>query len=120
MTAAIDATRPHPLLSFPIGALGVAGKSIVTGDVYLAGWSIRETTGAAIATVQLFDGNDAGGVPVAEIGIAAGLSSNHSFGGHLLVCRNGLFVNVLAGAIAGSLWFADRLGVPAHQRRARE
>lgn len=118
MTSAVhELTRPHPLLPFPIGALGVAGKSIVTGDVYLAGWSIRETTGAAGATVDLIDGADAGGVPIAQLGIGAGLSTSTSMGGHLLVIRNGLFVNVLAGAITGVLWFADRLGDPRDRRR---
>ena len=120
MTAPHEATRPHPLLPFPIGALGVGSAQIVSGDVYLAGWSVRETTGAAVAQLDLFDGNGNGGVLVASIALAAGASDARSLGGHLLVIRNGLTVVVNSGAVTGALWFADRIGSDSRRRALRE
>jgi len=104
--------RPYPLLPFPVGVLSSPGQQIASGDVYLAGWSFRETTGAAAALVELFDGSNTGGVMIATIGLAAGESIRDTVGGHLLVVRNGLFVSVPSGIVTGSLWFADRVGRP--------
>jgi hypothetical protein len=115
MTEAHEIVRPRPLRSFPLGVIVAPGKSIVTGDVYLAGWSLRETTGAAVAQLDLVDGGDSGGVIVASIALAAGDSKVATFGGHLLTIQNGLFVAVNAGSVTGALWFADRVGVP-HRR----
>jgi hypothetical protein len=117
MSAPTEAMRPHPLLSFPVGVVVGPGKAIVTGDVYLAGWSLRETTGAAVAQVDLIDGNDATGVIIASIALAAGASESRPLGGHLMTVRNGLFVAVNAGSVTGALWFADRLGVPGRRGR---
>lgn len=118
MTEAHEIVRPQPLRSFPIGVTVAPGRSMVTGDVYLAGWSLRETTGAAVAQVDLLDGGDTGGVLIASISLAAGASDARTFGGHLLTVQNGLFVAVNAGSITGALWFADRLG-PPHGRPRR-
>lgn len=118
MTEVPEIVRPRPLRSFPIGVIAAAGKIIVNGGVYLAGWSLRETTGAAVAQLDLIDGGDAGGVMVASIGLLAGESKVSTFGGHLLTVQNGLFVAVNAGSVTGALWFADRAGAPSRHRRA--
>lgn len=115
MTEAHEIAHPRPLRTFPLGVIVAPGKVIVSGDVYLAGWSVRETTGAAVAQLDLVDGGDATGVTIASIGLAAGESKVSTFGGHLLTIQNGLFVAVNAGSVTGALWFADRVGAP-HRR----
>lgn len=110
--------RPRPLLALPVGVVAAPGKSIDWGDWYLAGWSLRETTGAAVAQVDLIDGGDANGVMVGSIALAAGGAITATMGGHLLVIRSGLFLAVNAGSVTGALWVADRAGElqPRHRR----
>ena len=55
------------------------------------GWSFIETTGAAAATLELFDGSSTGGATIAV--------------------RVSLFLNVISGSIRGAVWVvpAERL-----------
>lgn len=100
--------RAHFLRPFTFAQAGAGNVPVWTGDIYLAGWVITESTGAAVASVQLVDGNDANGVPIATVNLPAGATSAVMFGGHLLVCQTGLVVRVTAGAIIGSVFAADR------------
>jgi hypothetical protein len=97
----------HRLLPFPFPPLGVGGLQVVTGDYLLAGWAIVETTGAAAAQVELYDGQNNGGVLVGVLNLAQGTSGTAFFGGHLLHLNNGLFVNVVAGSVKGVAYAAD-------------
>ena len=67
----------------------------------LTGWSLRETSGTAVADVVLQDG--AGGLTLAEFSMPAAGSSVFSLGDQALPAYNGLSV-VLTGAAAGTLW----------------
>lgn len=60
--------RPTIAINVPATAAGVR---LTTRDCLLVGWSLRETTGAAPALVELIDGGDTTGSPVAEIAIPA-------------------------------------------------
>ena len=104
----ISHVRPQPLRPLPVGVAGVGGKSIDTGDWYLAGWSFRETTGTTSAQFDLFDGNDGNGILIASISLAAGESTRDTIGGHLLTVLTGLFLVVNSGTITGTVWVADR------------
>jgi hypothetical protein len=108
MTEAHTLHRGHFLRPFTFGPVGVDGVAVWSGDIYLAGWVLTESTGAAAATVQLVDGNDANGIPIATVNLAQGQTSPVMLGGHLLVCQTGLFVRVTAGSILGSVFAADR------------
>lgn len=108
MTEPEHVRRVHFLRPFTIGPAGAPGVALWSGDVYLAGWVISESTGAAVASFQLVDGNDANGVPIATVNLAAGGTSSVMLGGHLLVCQTGLFVRVTAGSVVGSAFIADR------------
>lgn len=100
--------RPHLLRPFPFGPVGAPGVAVWVGDIYLAGWVLTESTGAAAAAVQLVDGGDANGVPLATINLAIGQTVQGFLGGHLLVCQTGLFVRVTAGSVVGDIYAADR------------
>lgn len=100
--------RPHPLRSLPVGVMVAPGRQIDWGDWWLAGWSFRETTGAAVAQLDLIDGADGNGVMIASLAVAAGGSVSHTIGGHLLEVRTGLWVTVGAGSVVGALWVMPR------------
>ena len=68
------------------------------------GVSVKETTGAAVAALVIFDGTSATGKILDEINLAANESTRelYSPSKHALI---GVFVQVVSGAIAGSVFF---------------
>lgn len=78
----------------------------VGGELRLGGWSFLETTGAAVALIELWDGGASGGETVATIALAAGASADRPCPGLGILIRSGLTVNVLAGSVRGSVWVA--------------
>lgn len=117
MTAPDPRTGPQPLLALPVPVTTTPGRSIDAGDFYLAGWSFRESTGTASAQFDLIDGNDATGVLLASISLAAGESTRDTIGGHLLTIRTGLFLAVVSGSVIGAVWTADRDAAARHRPR---
>lgn len=99
----------HKLLPVPFAATTAPGILLQSGDLWLGGWSLTEASGAAVAAVQLFDGNDANGVPASGV-INLAISGDRfgNFGGHFLVLQSGLFVKVVAGSVSGVVYLADR------------
>lgn len=77
---------------------------IVAGPARLMGWGIKETTGAATAACDVYDGSDATG----QLAVPFTLLSNESvrdwLGPNGLLCVRGLFVNVTSGSVSGALW----------------
>ena len=70
----------------------------------LVGWSLRETTAAAVAAVQLFSGGSTGGVLVGEQALASGGTGNHQVAPDGVLCEGGLFLDVLSGSVAGVVY----------------
>ena len=66
-------TLKGPPFSFPFGPTSV-DVPLVTRDVMLAGYSIRESTGLAGAVVELYDGGNASGTLLASITLNASSS----------------------------------------------
>lgn len=99
----------HLLLPVPFGPVGAPGAPLYAGDLWVAGWSLSEASGAGTATFQLIDGNDGNGVPMGPIVTlpANGLQAV-MLGGHLLTVRTGLFVKVTAGTVTGAVYAADK------------
>lgn len=100
---AIITTAPVLALSVPEGASGV----VVGRAVALYGWSLRETTGAAAAQLDVYDGLGDGGQLVATVALAAGGSDALALSGPGVTCLRGLFVQAVSGSVAGSLWVAQ-------------
>lgn len=76
----------------------------LTGNVQLSsmagelvGWCMRETTGAAGAVVELYDGNDATGQLVGTQGLGNGTSGNYSAPLPGVEITVGLFAHVVTG-----------------------
>ena len=68
------------------------------------GWSLIETTGAASAIIELYDGMDATGqlIAVADLGAAGTIPPVLDNDGVSL--DRGLFLNVLGGTVRGAMW----------------
>jgi hypothetical protein len=77
------------------GVLGAGGGRIV--------WlTLRETTGAAAATVELYDGQNTTGVLIASIELPQGTSKEPTIQPKGLQFQNGLYCNVVAGTVKGA------------------
>ena len=91
------ARRPYP----------VTYNLKVHGFVVLYGYSIKETTGGAVAELDIYDGFDTAGVLAVPIPLSAGQGAEDWFGPQGLHLRVGLNPVVASGSIAGSIWIAD-------------
>lgn len=65
--------------------------------------SIYETSGAAVAGAHLIDGASSNGQFLAEWTLPAGGSNTSQWGHHWLVFEDGLWIDVYAGAAAGTM-----------------
>jgi hypothetical protein len=81
------------------------GQAVEIGGAQLVmGWSLRETTGAATATVEVFDGQDTTGQLLASISLNPGQSIRDWLGPGGLETDIGVFVSVLSGSVRGAIW----------------
>lgn len=99
---AVEAAPVLPV-SIPTGRSGV----VLGGPLLLFGWSLRESTGTAPAQLDVYDGADATGQLVATITLIANESTRDYPSMPGVLCRRGLFVNAVAGSVAGVLWAAS-------------
>lgn len=88
---------------FPI-ATTTADAQPFTGACLLRGWSFRETTGSAAASLIIYDGPAAAGQIVAAIDLLASESTRDYPPGNGIMIRTTPFVDVTGGSIQGSLW----------------
>lgn len=104
--------EPHwghgPAVPLPFPALAAGGVLISGRGVMLVGWSVIETTGAAAAEVDLFDGHDASGTPVAYVSLSASQSSREALPRPGLALERGLWVQWITGSTKGVLWVVER------------
>lgn len=99
-------TDVTPWLDLP--ARPVNYNQAVGGFVLLMGFSLKETTGTAIAELDLYNGTDTSGLDVYPITLAAGQSTADNFAPGGLLFPSGLFPSVVSGSVKGSLWIKDR------------
>lgn len=89
----------------PIPVSSAAGGGQATnGPGLLTGWSFRETSGAGVATIRIFDGGGAGGLLVATIQLASTASDHEAFGDSGPLCRGGISVVSVAGTWEGTIY----------------
>lgn len=81
----------------------VTGGILVSKACLVGGWSFKETAGAP-AEIDVIDGGNAQSVPYAFITLNAGQSMRDILPAPGLFFRQGLFINAVAGAVAGSVW----------------
>lgn len=96
----------YPVKTFPIGVSTVDVNPFQRGTL-LTGFSFIETTGAAVAEVDILDGNNAAGALAAPVSLLAGQSTRDTFGAHGLYFQSGPYLRLVAGSIRGALWYID-------------
>lgn len=93
-------------LSLGDAAPVVASRQVIGGAVCtLAGWSVRETTGAAAASFNLYNGSGVGGELLGVGQVAAGLADTEIFESPGIYVETGkIYLDVVAGSILGVLY----------------
>lgn len=104
--ATIEDTGLPDVRSIPTGNPASTGE-LYNGDLILYGWTFTETSGAATAQVDLFDGGNAQSTLIASITLAAGQSTRDWLAGSGIHCLQGVFVNVVTGSARGAIWAQD-------------
>jgi hypothetical protein len=94
------ARRPRP----------IRYSTTIGGHVVLYGWALKETTGAAAAELDIYNGADASGDDVIPVVFSAGQSTRDWFGPQGLALSIGYFPVLVSGAIAGTVFIGDYLG----------
>jgi hypothetical protein len=77
-----------------------ADITVLSGYAYLFGYSIRESTGAATATVEIQDG----GHPIAELSLGNGGADTRWFGPMGVCVRSDITLHILSGSITGAIY----------------
>ena len=83
-----------------------ADGAVIAGAARLMGYSVRETA-AAVATLTIRDGSSTSGAPRAVCNLAASASYTVMFGPEGLDCPNGIFVDLLTGAVSITVNYAQ-------------
>lgn len=102
--------RLGPQRALPLSPDGVATPAVsgpVTGGatLMLLGWSARETTGAAAASFDLYDGSSAGGAPLGVQNLASGASETVLFETPgILLATGKVYLQVVSGSLAGVVY----------------
>lgn len=79
---------------------GASGR-LVSGRGSITVINFAETSGAAAAKLQLFDGQDANGVSLPYISLVASGTRLDGFARGQLTFSRGLYVNVISGTVSG-------------------
>jgi len=88
----------------PVALTGADQLVMASTSVY-AGFTVRETSGASPAVVDIYDGTSAAGTKLETIRLAASASLRKGYRGGIWAA-NGIFVDVVSGAVAGSVRIA--------------
>jgi hypothetical protein len=75
-------------------------QHIASSPCWLVGWSLRETTGAAVAEVEF----TSGGNPIGESSVASGGSDTHTFSGANIEVSSDITLTVISGSVRGSVY----------------
>jgi hypothetical protein len=74
---------------------------------WVLGWSLAETTGTGTARVRIYDGTSSSGSMLASVNLAANDSVRDVLAEGLLKPTSGaVYVQVAAGSVEGSIWWA--------------
>lgn len=89
----------------PASALPISGSSQSLGvgvpSLYY-GFTLRETTASATATVRIYDGTTAAGTLLETVKLASGESAREFYNGGIRV-GTGVYVSIVSGTVEGSV-----------------
>lgn len=88
----------------PIAATS-SDVQLLTGLFVLRGFVLTESTGAAVATAVLRDGTSTSGVAVAPVNLLQGTTFGLWMADTGTLVRTGLYLDMTAGSMAGTVWF---------------
>lgn len=88
----------------PITTPTTTSSAIHGGATIVMGWSLRETTGAASAVAEIYDGNDTTGQLITTISMTSNESTRDWLGPNGVECSRGIYVAVVSGSIKGTVW----------------
>jgi len=92
----------------PVSVVALTATNQLYGrGCLLGGWSVKETTGATPATVQLFAGADNRDQLVADINLLASESVRDVAPGDGIECDGGVAAVVTAGSVTVVVWTAE-------------
>ena len=83
-------------------ALTGSDQLVTTGPGAYRGFSLRETSGAAVATVRVYDGTSAAGTLLESVSLTASESAREWYDDGIR-CDTGIYIDVVAGAVEGSV-----------------
>lgn len=86
----------------PLTALS-ASQPAYSGACWLLGFSVMETTGAAVASVTFYDGQDVNGKLLDRVSVSAGGTDRYNPGQPGMPVEAGIFVDVVSGTVDLSL-----------------
>jgi hypothetical protein len=92
-----------PASTFPIPTT-TTDVALVGGASVLTFYGFTETTGAAAAEVQLFDGSGTNGALIVDVALLQGESTRDLIPAPGLMVSVGLFLHVVSGSVQGSVW----------------
>lgn len=93
------------VVSVPFTAI-TAGFSITTMDCRVLSYNFEESTGAASAVVDIYDGTNTGGIRLRRIALASGQSKEGSIDPPYVPTLAGLWINVTSGSVSGTITIA--------------
>ena len=79
--------------------------SLVRFSIILYGWILANPSGSVAAVMNFYDGNDTTGNPDFPITLASSESISDYWGDRGILCLNGLYGNVTAGEVKGSILY---------------
>jgi hypothetical protein len=90
-----------------VTATGLVAGPVTTGGARrYQGFSLRETSGSAGATVRVYNGVSAAGVLLDTISLLANESAREDYGGRGLLAPLGIYFELVAGAVEGSVRYS--------------
>lgn len=84
-------------------ALTGSDQTVKSDAAIYRGFALRETSGSATATVRIYDGTSASGTLLDSVQLAAGESAREWYGDGGIKATTGIYVDVVSGAVEGSL-----------------
>lgn len=89
--------------TLPFAAIS-ASQPLITRNCRLYGWSVIESTGAAPAEIDLYDGGSNNGNLIAAIPLLTGVASQEWFGAPGLSIEGGVYAQMVSGSVRGAIW----------------
>lgn len=106
MTEILLGSLSGPARPVPVPAT-TASRLIYGRGAVVMGWSFVESTGAATARVNLYNGHDATGTLVVPISLLAAESTRDYLSPAGVYFDSGVWLEVVTGSITGSVWVID-------------